>query len=90
MADDRNYGELTKMLREANPLIFADLETGTVFNEQLIEFEAERVAVMADPLGDPPVTADEYRRAGLREIERLRGLGPNPPGFEHWRSGGDA
>jgi hypothetical protein len=75
---DRTYGELTKLLREANPLIFADLETGTVFNEDLIEFECERVAALTDPPGDPPITVDEYRRAGLLEVERLRGFrGPN-------------
>jgi hypothetical protein len=88
--DDRTYGELTNLLREANPLIFDGLTTGVVFNEGLIDLEAERVAALANPPGDPPVSADEFRRAGRREIARLRALGPNPPGFEDWPSGGDA
>jgi hypothetical protein len=87
--DDRSYGELTRLLQEANPLIFDGL-TGTVFNEALIDFQADRVATMADPPGDPPVTAEEYRRAGRRELARVRELLPNPPGLGRWLSGSDA
>lgn len=86
---DRTYGELTKLLREANELLFAGLTTGTAFTEETIDFEAGRLAAMPNPPGDPPVTAEEYRRAGRREIARLR-RGPNPPGFSDWRPGGDA
>jgi hypothetical protein len=58
--------------------MFDGLATGVGLNEDLIEFECERVAALADPPGDPPVTANEYRRAGLRELEKLRQLPPGP------------
>jgi hypothetical protein len=66
--DDRTYGELTRLLQEANPLIFDGL-TATVFNEALIEFQCERIDLMADS----PVTSEEFRRAGRRLVAQLQG-----------------
>jgi hypothetical protein len=77
--DDRTLGELRDLLREHNPLIFDGLETGVTATEQLIAFEVERVAALSDPPGDPPVTPEEYRRAGLRELGRIRSLPLDPP-----------
>lgn len=75
---DRTYDELQRLLQEASPLIFDGL-TGTVFNEGLIELECERIDALADAPGDPPVTSEEYRRAGRHQIATLRAYGLNPP-----------
>ena len=85
MSTDREFGELTKLLREANPLIFDGLTVGCSL-EDMIDFEAERVEMMSNPPGDPPVTADEYRRAGRRALERFRAQMTRPPSGE--REGG--
>jgi hypothetical protein len=58
--------------------MFDGLATGVGLNEDLIEFECERVAALADPPGDPSVTANEYRRAAAA-TQQTNGPGRQPP-----------
>lgn len=76
---DRSLGQLDRLLQGANPLVFDDL-TARAFNEEQIAFVCERIEAMSDPPGDPPVTSEEYQRAGKRQLATLREM-PNPPGF---------
>lgn len=62
---DRDLLELIKLLSDANPLWF-DGQTGLAVTPDAVDLQYERIAAMADPPGDPPVTADEYRRAAMR------------------------
>jgi hypothetical protein len=75
---------MTKTLREEAPLIFAGLKTGAAFNQDLIDLECERIAMLANPPGGladrhggvPPrcagrdQEAEGFHRAELRSAVR--------------------